>query len=97
MMIPDFSAPEATPSAEEEKQVYRDRLNLGDLYLLEHDGEILWVEYGSPTPALILPAEPQIVKALLDEGFLVASPAKNGARAYELASKIRAKPQGVAG
>jgi hypothetical protein len=44
-MIPDLPAPEPTPSAEEEKQEYRDRLNPGDLYLLEHDGEILWVMY----------------------------------------------------
>jgi hypothetical protein len=92
-MVPDF-AYERTPSAEEQKQVYRDRLIPGDLYLLEHDGEILWVMYKTMmdltnSPDSIEPAERQIVEALLDEGFLVSRITKNGARAWELVSKSK--------
>jgi hypothetical protein len=84
-MIPDFIY-EPSPSDEEVKQEYRDRLIPSDLYLLEHGGEILWAKYETNSPVPIPPAEPRIVKALLDEGSLLPRPAKNGARAYVLAS-----------
>lgn len=67
-MIPDFTY-EPSPSDEEVKQEYRDRLIPGDLYLLEHDGEILWVKYETKSPVPIPPAEPQIIKALLMKDF----------------------------